>query len=158
MISEPKFVTRAPQPFAAIRIDLDQREIATKTPPLIGEILDWVGRNGEQAGPAFFNYVRMQGMAMSIDVGVPTSALLPGDGRVRTGMLPGGRYGTVTFTGHYNEIRSAHEALHAWLGGQAVPPQPPGSDMTLIEFYETDPAVVTDPRQWVTRIEFKVPD
>ena len=158
MISEPQFISREPQPYAAIRIDVDQREIATRTPPLIGEILAWVAGNGEQAGPAFFNYVRMQGMQMSIDVGAPTTVLLPGDDRVRTGTLPGGRYGTVTYTGHYDGLRGAHEALHEWLATQNVPQLPPGAEMTLIEFYDTDPAVVTDPDKWVTRIEFKVPD
>lgn len=160
MLSEPKFVDRDPQPYAAIRITLAQSQIAEEAPKLVGEILGWIARNGEQAGDLFFNYTRMYGSKMDMEVGAPTRTLLTGDGRVTTGTLPGGRYATLTYTGHYSGLRDAHEQLHQWLARQPdmEPFDMAGSGLTLLEIYETDPAEVPDPSQWVTHIAFKLSD
>ena len=55
MISEPKFITRAAQPYAAIPLTVEQSEIHLHAPPLVGEILGWVARNAKQAGPVFLD-------------------------------------------------------------------------------------------------------
>lgn len=157
MLSDFSFVTRPPQPYAAIRLEVQQDDIPAKAPPLIEPVLEWIGRHGEQAGPMFFNYTRMDGTRMTMEVGAPTTVLLAGDGQVTTATLPGGRYAAVTYTGPYDGLRDAHMALHDWLSKQALPPQTmSGGDMTLLEIYVTDPAEVPNPAEWVTRIEFKI--
>jgi effector-binding domain-containing protein len=161
MLSEPRFITRAPQPYAAIRLSVEQPEIHLKAPPLIGEILGWVGTHAKQAGPAFFNYTAMEaGKPMEMEVGVPIEAPVKGDDRVTIGTLPGGKYASVTWTGPYDKLRDAHMALHDWLEKQKVPKQSSGDDkgLTLLEIYETDPNEVPDPKDWVTEIAFKLSD
>jgi len=159
MLSEPKFITRDPQPYAAIRIRATQPDVSRKAPPLVPEILDWVAANGEQAGPAFFNYTRMDGADMDSEIGAPTTRLLAGNDRVATGTRPGGRYVMATYTGDYSGLRGAHEALHAWLSKQGLQPRmDDGSRMTLLEIYETDPDDLPDPADWITHIAFKLPE
>jgi effector-binding domain-containing protein len=160
MLSEPKIITREPQSYAAIRLTASQSEIAEKAPPLIGEVLGWIAQHGEQAGAAFFNYTRMAGSTLDIEVGAPTKTLLKGDGRVVAGTLPAGRYVTVTYTGHYSGLRDAHEQLHQWLARQpdTQPFDMAGGGLTLLEIYETDPDEVADPAQWITHIVFKLKD
>jgi effector-binding domain-containing protein len=161
MLSEPKFITREPQPYAAIRLSVEQPEIPQKAPPLIGEILGWAAQHARQAGPAFFNYTAMEpGRPMEMEVGVPVAESIEGDGRVVGGTLPGGRYVTVTWTGPYDRLRDAHEALHQWLAKQNLDSEAAADDkrMTLLEIYVTDPEEVKDPNQWVTEIAFKLKD
>ena len=160
MLTEPKFTTREPQPYAAIRLGVAQVEIGAKAPPLVPAIIEWIERHGKQAGDAFFNYTKMDGGQMEMEVGAPTATVLTGDDRVVTGTLPGGRYVEVTYTGHYDGLRAAHESLHQWLGRQGMTPQGLGGDTpaTLLEIYETDPDEVSNPDDWITHIAFKLPD
>ena len=161
MLSEPRFITRDPQPYAAIRLSVEQPEIPQKAPPLVPEILGWVARNANEAGPVFFNYTAMEpGRPMEMEVGVPVVEPVKGDGRVVGGTLPGGRYVTVTWTGPYDKLRDAHMALHDWLAKQGLDKQASADDrsMTLLEIYVTDPEEVKDPNQWVTEIAFKLKD
>lgn len=159
MSSEPSFVTRPEQPYAAIRLSLDAAQVPQLAPPLIGEIMGWVAQHGEQAGPVFFNYTKMDGSRMDMEVGVPTKAVVAADERVVTGTLPAGRYAVVTHTGPYDQLRGAHEKLHEWLAQQSLPPQGMnGGRSTLLEIYHTDPAEEPDPQKWVTEIAFKIGD
>lgn len=165
MLSEPKFVTRHPQPFAAIRLTLTQPEIPDKAPPLIGELHGWLAAHGiAPAGAPFFNYTRMgSGETMEMEVGVPTPAEATGDGRVVTGTIPGGRFATIRYTGPYDGIVEAHTALEQWLQGkgEARPAGAAGKgryDASLLEIYWTDPEVEPDPAKWVTDIAFRLGD
>ena len=107
MLSEPQIVTRPDQPFAAIRISLDRSEIPTRAPPLIGEVAGWLGSKGvAPVGAPFFNYLeRPEDGPMVMEVGFPTASQLSGNGRVRTGAIPGGRFATVVHTGPYRIYR-----------------------------------------------------
>jgi effector-binding domain-containing protein len=160
VLSEPRIITREPQPYAAIPITVEQSQISEKAPPLVGEILGWIGKNGEQVGPAYFNYARMYGSKMDMEVGAPTKTRLKGDGRVATGVLPGGRYVWATYTGHYSGLRDAHEQVHQWLAKQPglKPFDMEGGGLTLLEIYETDPEEVPDPANWITHIAFRLGD
>lgn len=165
MLSEPKIVTRPDQPFAAIRVTLDRGDIPSSAPPLIGEVAGWLASNGAApAGAPFFNYLEMgPGEQLKMEVGFPTSTPLGGNGRVRTGTIPGGRFATLTYTGPYDGLYDANVALGDWLGRQGVPkPMADKSrgeyDASLLEIYETDPQVEPDPSKWVTEVAFRLLD
>lgn len=160
MLSEPTFETREAQPCAAIPLNVAQTEIGAKAPPLIEEIIGWIGERGMQAGPVYFNYTRMDGGRMDMEVGAPTTSVLKGDARVVTGEIPAGRYVTATYTGHYDGLRAAHEELHKWLAAKGVPPllDDARARATLLEIYETDPAEEPDPTKWITHIAFRLGD
>jgi effector-binding domain-containing protein len=164
MLSEPKFITRGEQPYAAIRLTLKQSEIPQKAPPLNDEVMGWLkAQAAAPTGAPFFNYTRMgPGEEMEMEVGWPTATVLKADGKMVTGTLPAGRYASVRYTGPYDGLYGAHSQLHEWLGKQGMVPRNwGGADTgrsTLLEIYETDPAEVPDPQQWITDIAFRLPD
>jgi effector-binding domain-containing protein len=158
MLSTPEIVTRPDQPFAAIRISLERDEIPSKAPPLIGEVAGWLAARGAP----FFSYLEMpEDGPMVMEVGFPTSTLLGGDGRVRTGTIPAGRFATLIHTGPYDGLYEANVALGQWLEKQGVahpmPEDAPGDyDAALLEIYATDPADEPDPQKWQTEVAFRL--
>jgi effector-binding domain-containing protein len=120
MLTEPKIVEKAAQPYAAIMLTLRQPDIAGTAPQLIDEVIAWVkGKGGELAGPPYFNYVSFfPGGTMEMQVGMPTSAVLPPDGRFATGTLPGGRFASITATVPYHELHDANMKLDEWAKSQ----------------------------------------
>ena len=98
---------------------------------------------------------------MVMEVGFPTATQLAGDGRVRTGTIPAGRFATLIHTGPYDGLYQANVALGEWLGKQGIPhPMPeaaPGEyDAALLEIYGTDPAEEPDPQKWETEVAFRL--
>jgi len=120
MLTEPKIVEKAAQPYAAILLTLRQPEIAQQAPPLIEDVIGWVkGQGGQLAGAPFFNYVNFfPGGTMEMQVGMPTATVLPPGGRFATGTLPGGRYASITATVPYHELHDANMKLDQWAKDQ----------------------------------------
>ena len=163
MLSTPEIVTRPDQPFAAVRISLDRSDIPSKAPPLIGEVAGWLAAKGvAPVGAPFFSYLEMpEDGPMLMDVGFPTATELAGDGRVRTGTIPAGRFATLIHTGPYDGLYEANVALGEWLGKQGIPHTMPDDaageyDAALLEIYTTDPATEPDPQTWETEVAFRL--
>jgi effector-binding domain-containing protein len=162
MLTEPTIKTRAPEPYAARILEVTQSEIAAKAPPLIAVVMDWVkASGGGVAGPPFFNYFEfLPSGRMKMQVGVPTSKLLPASGEFATGSLPDGRYASVTHTGPYADLREASMALDDWVRAQGLayagerPGRPP-SGATRLEIYRDPGSAVASP---VTEVAFRQKD
>ena len=80
-MSVPEIVTRAEQPYVAIRGHVSMAEIgafAVRT----GEVFGWLGAHGlAPAGPPFLKYNVIDMMRqLEIDNGVPVAAPVDGDG------------------------------------------------------------------------------
>lgn len=165
MLSIPEIVTRPDQPFAAIRISLERKDIPAKAPPLIGEVAGWLAAHGAApVGAPFFSYLAMpEHGPMVMEVGFPTATRLEGDGRVQTGIIPAGRFATLVHTGPYDGLYGANVALGQWLEKQGVAhPMPEAAagayDAALLEIYRTDPATEPDPQKWQTEVAFRLGD
>lgn len=159
MLSQPRVVTKADQPFAAIVLTVSQPEIASVAPPLIGEVMAWIAANGgEEAGPCFFNYVTfLPDGKMEMQVGVPTRTVMTGDGRVTTGTLPGGRYVSATLSGPYSALYNANMEVDKWARAQGL--EFSGEERadrflgaTRLEIYHSEP----DAEPPVTEVAFRV--
>jgi hypothetical protein len=81
----------------------------TVTMSTIGRIADklpsvfaWLGARGiEPAGAPFFKYnVIDMDADLELEVGVSVAHVVESDGEIMAGVLPGGRYATVTHVGH----------------------------------------------------------
>lgn len=120
MLTEPKIVEKAPQPYAAILLTLRQPEIAQQAPPLVEDVITWVkAQGGELAGAPFFNYVNFfPGGTMEMQIGMPTTTVLKADGKMSTGTLPGGKYASITATVPYHELHDANMKLDTWAKAQ----------------------------------------
>ncbi|UJW86288.1 GyrI-like domain-containing protein [Devosia sp. SL43] len=162
MLTEPKIVERADQPYAAILLTLTQPEISEQAPPLIDDVIAWVkSKGGELAGPPYFNYVSFfPGGRMEMQAGMPTTTVLPADGRFTTGAIPGGKYASITATVPYHELHDANMKLDEWARAQGYEfaGKVEGDNFvgaTRLEIYHKDPG--EDPSGHpVTEIAFRV--
>lgn len=162
--SEPKIVERAEQPYAGITGTVSMQEI-----PLIAdrlpEVFDWLGRKGiAPAAAPFFRYalINMPG-PLVIEVGVPLAEPVEGEGDIRGGVLPTGRYATVSHRGHPDELVDVTGSLLDWAAGQGLTwdktDEPDGEHWVCrLEIYNDDPREQPDWSQWTTDLVFKLSD
>src|SRR6266705_1115288 len=135
MSSAPEIVTRAEQPYVAIRTQVTMEDLGTVVPPLNQEVFAWLGARGPAA--------------------------VAGDDRVVAGVLPAGRYATLTHAGHPSELMAATKALLDWAAEQGlIWDVTPGADgdrwACRLENYLTDPSQEPDMSKWVTQLAFKL--
>ena len=165
MSETPEIVTRAEQPYVALRGHVSMAEIgafAVRT----GEVFAWLGAHGvAPAGPPFLKYnVIDMARQLEIDNGVPVAMPVDGaDGDVIAGVIPAGRYATLTHVGHPSELYGATKALLDWAAEQGLTwdmsPGPDGERWgSRVEIYLTDPREEPDMSKWVTRLEFRLAD
>lgn len=168
MSAAPEVVTRAAQPYVAIRGQVTMAEIAAFA-VRTGEVFAWLGARGlAPAGPPFLKYNVIDMMRrLEIDNGVPVEASVDGAGdgdgagNVIAGVLPGGRYATLTHVGHPSELAGATKALLDWGAAQDVTwdisPSADGDRWGgRLEIYLTDPREEPDMSKWVTQLAFRL--
>ena len=164
MSGAPEIVTRAEQPYVAIRGRVSMAEIgafAVRTP----EVFAWLGAHGRPpAGPPFLKYnVIDMARDLEIDNGVPVAAPVEGDAEVIAGVLPAGRYATLTHVGHPSELMAATKALLDWAAAQGLTwDMSPSADGerwgSRLEMYLSDPREEPDMSKWVTQLAFRLAD
>jgi effector-binding domain-containing protein len=163
MLAEPTVVQRADQPYVAIRALVTMEELGAVVPPLNREVFGWLAaRGGEATGAPFWKYsvIDME-RRLEVEAGTTVAVALPGDDRVLAGVLAGGRYATVRYTGHPAGLADATAALLDWAAGQGlawdVSETEDGERWgARLEIYETDPAQQPDMDQWVTELAFRL--
>ena len=163
-MSVPEIVTRTAQPYVAIRGHVTMAEIgafAGRT----GEVFGWLGARGlAPAGPPFLKYnVIDMARQLEIETGMPVAAPVDGGGEVISGVLPAGRYATVTHVGHPSELMGVTKALLDWAAGQGLTwdmSQDADDDRwgSRLEIYLTDPREEPDMSKWVTQLAFRLAD
>jgi len=162
--TEPVLVERAEQPYLAIRETVTMatvNEIADQFPDLFGRV---AARGIEVTGPPFlkYNLFRSSGQ-MELEAGVPVAAEAEGDNRLIAGMLPGGRFASVTHHGHPRGLLEVTAALLDWGAAHGVAwdmSQTHGGERwgMRLELYKTDPAVEADLNRWETELVFRLAD
>ena len=165
MSSAPEIVTRAEQPYVAIRTQVTMGDLGMVVPPLNQEVFAWLGGRGvAPAGPPFWKYnvIDMAGK-LEVEAGAPVAAAVAGDDRVVSGELPAGRYATLTHVGHPSELMAATKTLLDWAAEQGLTwDVTPGEDGDRwgcrLEIYLTDPRQEPDMSKWVTQLAFRLAD
>ena len=163
-MSAPEIVTRAEQPYVAIRAHVTMAELGGLGARL-GEVFGWLDARGlAPAGAPFFRYnvIDME-RELEVDAGVPVAAAVDGDGQVVADVLPAGRYATVTHVGHPSELLGATKALLDSAAEQGlrwnVSPGDRGERWGCrLEIYLTDPSQEPDMSKWQTQLAFRLAD
>jgi effector-binding domain-containing protein len=163
MLAEPKVVERADQPYVAIRALVTMENIGAVVPPLNKEVFGWLAARGAVAtGAPFWKYnvIDME-RQLEVEAGAPVAVPLPGDDRVLAGVIPGGKYATVRYTGHPMGLYDATAALLEWAAGQGLAFDVRETDDgdrwgARLEIYESDPAQEPDMDKWVTDLAFRL--
>jgi effector-binding domain-containing protein len=164
MSSAPEIETRAEQPYVAVRAKVTMGEIAAFA-RRFGEVFGWLDSHGlAPAGPPFFKYnVIDMARELEMEAGVPIATATDGDDQIVAGVLPAGRYATLTHVGHPSELMAATKALLDWAAEQGltwdVTPSEDGDRWACrLENYLTDPDQEPDMSKWVTQLAFKLAD
>jgi effector-binding domain-containing protein len=160
MTDQPTIVERAEQPYVAIRETVPMSgigEVADRIP----EVFDWLAAHGvEPVGAVFFKYdvVDME-RGLTIQIGVPVEQAQTGDEEVVAGVLPGGRYASVTHIGHPDDLMGVTRDLFAWADGQNLEWDVEGNKWgSRLEVYKSDPLEVPDMTTWETELLFRLKD
>jgi DNA gyrase inhibitor GyrI len=162
--TEPTIVTRTEQPYVAIRRTVTMNtfgDVADRMPGLFG----WLGARGvEPAGAPFFKY-NLIDMAsdMQVEAGIPLAVPMAVDGEVISGVLPAGRYATLTHVGHPHELVEVTAGLLAWAAEQGLEwdmaETPRGQRWACrLELLNTNPADEPDMNKWETELMFRLAD
>jgi len=106
-----------------------------------GAVAQYLGELGEQpAGAPFVAYHNMDMADLEIDAGFPVGKKLAGNGEIKHGQIPGGKTGTCLYTGPYQEMPPAYEALTGLLADNKLEPSGIVYEMYLNSPMDTDPS------------------
>jgi effector-binding domain-containing protein len=157
-----EIMTRGEQPYVAVRAKVSMDGLG-QLGARFGEVAGWLGGRGlAPAGAPFFRYNVIDMMReLEVDAGFPVAAATEGDGEIVAGVLPAGRYATVTHTGHPSELLGVTGELLDWAAAQGLK-----WDMTQtaqgerwggrLETYLTNPDEEPDMTKWVTQLAFRL--
>jgi effector-binding domain-containing protein len=162
MSQTPEIVTRSEQPYVAIRARVSMAELGGLGERL-GEVFGWLGARGlAPAGAPFFKYnVIDMARELELEAGVPVATAVDGDDHMVSGVLPAGRYATLTHVGHPSELAQVTGALLDWAAGQGLrwdmSPADGGERWACrLETYLTDPGQEPDMSKWETQLAFRL--
>lgn len=158
--TSPKLEQRREQSYVAIRSHATRAELSTKLPPLIGELAGWLAARGvNPMGAPFYRYLVIdQNEEFDIEVGLPVSGPLQGDGRVVVGVIPAGCYAVTTHIGSYDSLQDATADLKKWAADNDVRWDTSEDEKrwgARLETYLTDPSEEPDPQKWQTEIAIR---
>ncbi|MCX5514167.1 GyrI-like domain-containing protein [Kaistia algarum] len=164
MLTLPKIVERQAEPFIALRTHVAMDEIDKRAPDLIKALYDGLAlRSIERAGPLFFKYnvIDME-RELEIDIGVTLSSSTDIAGFI-TGMLPAGRYASLTYFGPFDDLYEVTAIMVGWARQRGlrfdVRETPLGDAFSSrLEIYKTDPALEPDNSKWETELAFRLED
>ncbi|BCJ47738.1 DNA gyrase inhibitor [Actinoplanes ianthinogenes] len=112
VVDGPSIVAKPDRSCVGIRLVTPFRGMFAVRDRLMAELYSWADDRAIAYGHTFFrlHVVDMDG-PMDVEVGVVTERPVQGDGRVRAGVLPAGRYATLTYINHG---RRANGLLRDW--------------------------------------------
>ena len=165
MLSTPRFEDHPAQAYAYIDYTVSMAELKKAADEGFPALFAGLAQIGiaPTAAP-FFNYRRIDmARTLDIEVGVPVDRAGPGNGTLKFGTLPAGKYVALTHTGHYDGLYDATAMLIGWarengIAWDRVEKSDGDHFACRLEIYESDPVEQPDMDTWVTRLEFKLAD
>ncbi|WP_246186972.1 GyrI-like domain-containing protein [Microlunatus speluncae] len=161
-MTEPRIVDRAAQPYVFIRRRVPMSRLGELV-EVHGQVFGWLAEHDvPPAGAPFWKYnVIDMARELEIEVGVPTATVPTGDGEVRGGILPSGRYATAGHTGHPDELMEVTSRFLRWAETEGLQfDRADASDgdhwTSRLEIYETDPAEEPDLAKWHHTLAFRL--
>jgi effector-binding domain-containing protein len=165
MITEPTLVNRSEQPYVGIRTQVAVQDFPKAIDEAFPAVFAWLEQQGvKPASAPFIRYhvINMPGR-LDVEMGVPVTKALSGSGRIQAGVVPAGRYATLTYTGPYDGLMEANRVLVEWAKANNVTwdrwDDPNGDAFRArLEIYHTDPQAEPDPQKWQTEVTIKLAD
>jgi DNA gyrase inhibitor GyrI len=165
MSQEPQIQQRPARPYAGIRVRVAMDGIAAAVDEAFPELFGWLAAHAiAPAGPPFIRYLVVDMPAeLEIDLAVPAQvtddATAAERGRVRAGVLPGGRYVVLRHAGPYDGLVASNAALQEWARERGIPLDNWDTDRGTAwrgraEHYLTNPAEEPDRAKWEVDVAY----
>lgn len=162
--TEPKIESREAQHTVGIRTQVPMQKLPEVIPQFIGEVEGWLEEQGTT--PAGAPYIRYYVIDMEreldIEIGFPVENALAGDDRVKAGVIPSGRYGTLIYTdvtkgieGNGVLIRWAEKEGIEW---DAWDVETGHAFASRIEYFLDGPDDDPNPENWRTEVAIRLVD
>lgn len=165
MLTLPEIVDRPARPYVYVTFDVPMNDMQRPANEGFPQLFDYIGRHGlTPVGPAFYNYRRIDmANTLEVEAGVLVESAGPGEGAVKAGTLPAGRFVTLTWHGHPDKLMPVTALLVGWSKEMNQPfdveEKADGDHFACrLELYESDPVEVPDMDDWETILEFKLRD
>lgn len=163
-LTEPKVDERDDQHYVGIRIKVAMSALDQQVPVLIDELFAWLDEHHvAPTGPPLtrFLVIDME-RELDVEVGVPVAGPVAGDGRMAPGVVPAGRYASLTYTGVENGI-AGNAALLDWGAHKGLTwdrwDDPEGDAFgSRVEYYLDGPDDDPDPATWDTEVAIRLAD
>jgi effector-binding domain-containing protein len=160
MLTEPRIVERPETHYAAVAAEV-RIPFGEQIGPLMDEAASYLASSGAgDFGPALFRYRVIDMPRLEVDFGFVTGSPVAGNERVRPGVLPAGRYVTVTYVGPYHDLERVTGTVIDWARQNEVEwdsiAGPDGDHFaSRFEIYNNGPDDEPDPQKWETEIWIK---
>jgi effector-binding domain-containing protein len=149
MAQQCELKERTKQPTLTIRTTTSVQHLSDVLGKAYGEIFQYLGSMGEApTGPPFVVYYNMDMENLDIGIGFPVAKELPDEGKIQAEEIPAGKYASCLYTGPYDDIGDAYDALTAWVEENDYE-----ATGLAYEFYLNDPSE-TPPEELQTHILF----
>lgn len=160
--SEPKIYFREELPYLGIRIQTPFEGMFKQVDLISKELRKWFKAHDiEQGTPPFLRYhvIDMKG-EMDIEYGIPIKTLHAGDDRVRTDVMPAGRYASLIYSGSGLQ---GNKALLGWVYDNKLPVDSWKNDKGDVfacrfEAFLTDPKIEHRKTRWDIEVAVKLLD
>lgn len=162
IIGPASVVEKPARPYLGIRLETPFGGMFARATAVLKELRKWSKRHAlSEEGPYFIRYYHCDmTQIMDIEVGLMTSSGHVGEGRIKPGVLPGGRYATLIYRG--NGLRG-NQALMKWARENQVTFDPlvasqAESYVCRYEAYHTDYRIEPRKLLWDVELSIKVAD
>jgi effector-binding domain-containing protein len=159
MKHEPQIQQRAAQPYVGIRMPVTMEGFAEAVDAGFPEVFGWLAKHGiTPTGPPFVRYLVIDmETELEIELAVPVGEEVEGDGRVRSDVLPAGRYVTLRHIGPFDALTASNATLQQWAQQRGIALDSWDTDRGSawrgrVEHFLTDPSTEPDPAKWEVEV------
>lgn len=140
MSHQCEILEQAERPTLSIRTTASVQGLPQALGQAYGAIAQYLGESGEfPAGPPFVAYYNMDMENLDVEIGFPVSRKVPGRGNIQDREIPTGKYASCLYTGPYNEIGAAYQALSEFVARSGYEATGVSYEMYLNDPKETSP-------------------
>lgn len=163
MLTIPRIIHRTAQRYVAVRLPV-VIPFGDDMDPAFDELFSAFARAG--AAPDGMEFIKFNVVDMprlELEVGMTTDAAIPLSGRLVEGMLPAGRYVSLTYTGSYEDLEDVTAMLVGWAREKGLKwdsrQAPDGERFACrLEVHDNNPSIEPDPARLRTTLLFKLAD
>lgn len=107
---------QGPQAVLSVRTRTSVGNLPQELGRAYNSIIAYLNEIGEQpADAAFAAYYNMDMEDLDVEMGFPVARVLPGQGEIKPGEIPGGRQVSAMYKGPYAQMEPLYNAMTEWM-------------------------------------------